>query len=245
MIRKLIIGCAALLATSTLIAGEIPKAEREKLAQALSVTMGTSVAPDTIRETSLPSIAEARLPTGPVFISRDGTFIMQGTLFDVSKKINVTQKSIEDMQQFQFSKIPVDQAIKVVVGKGERKFVLFEDPNCGYCRKLAEELQKIDNITAYIFPVAMIAPNSAEIATNLLCTDKPADTWRSLMAKGQPVASCPAGKKAAAEKRLQANQKLAQKFYVSGTPTLLFQDNTRVNGFINVGELEKRLSPKK
>lgn len=243
--RKLIIGCAALLAASSLVAGEIPKAEREKLALVLTATMGTTVTPSTIRETSLPNIAEARLPTGPVFISRDGAFIMQGTLFDVSKKSNVTQKSIEDMQAFEFSKIPLDQAIKVVVGKGERKFVLFEDPNCGYCRKFAEELQKIDNITVYIFPIAIIAPNSAEIATNLLCSDKSANAWRSLMAKGQPVASCPSGKKATAEKRLEANQQLAQKFYVSGTPTLLFADNTRVNGFIAVGELEKRLSAKK
>ena len=244
MIKKLAaVALTATLASASVFAqAEMTKAEREKLANILTANMGTMVAPDTVRSTSLPGIAEARLPTGPIFIAKDGSFIVQGTLYDVGKKVSVTQKSIEDMQQFTFTSLPLKEAIRIVKGDGKRKLVTFEDPNCGYCKKFAEELGKIDNLTVYVFPVAMIAPNSAEIVTNILCSDKPEDAWQAMVLKNKAPVACPASKKPAAEKRLQSIQKLAQKYYVSGTPTLLFDDNTRVNGFIGVGDLHKRLT---
>lgn len=126
--------------TSVYADNTIPKTEREKLASAVSKVFGAGVSPDSIRMTTLPGIYEARLPSGPVFVSKDASWVVQGNLVDVAKRESLTETAILDMQKIIFSAVPLDNAVKFVRGNGSRKLITFEDPNCGYCKKFAAEL---------------------------------------------------------------------------------------------------------
>lgn len=222
----------------------IPKAEREKVAQAVnSIFGGTGVHADAIRKTSMVGIYEARLPSGPVFVSKDASWVMQGNLFDVAKRENLRDTAIIAMQKVAFSDIPLDNAIKFVRGNGSRKLITFEDANCGYCKKFAAELERLDNATVYVFPVAMIAPTSNEKANNVLCADIPTAAWRALMLESKDAIACKSkAKSEVTAKKQQAIQRLVEKHFITGTPTLFFENDTRVNGYIAVGDLENRLN---
>ena len=38
--------------------------------------------------------------------------------------------------------LPLDHAIKIVRGNGSRKIAIFEDPNCGYCKRFERDLHR-------------------------------------------------------------------------------------------------------
>jgi thioredoxin-related protein len=40
--------------------------------------------------------------------------------------------------------LPLALAVKQVRGDGKRVFATFEDPNCGYCKRLAKETARLD-----------------------------------------------------------------------------------------------------
>lgn len=247
MKSKFLLSASALLATLVLnvahAADEIPRAERQKAARAVGLVYGSDISPDAVKPTTLPDIYQVRMPPGPVFVSKGGTWVVQGNLFNVEKRENMTEKAIADMQKVVFSELPLGSAIKFVRGNGSRKLVTFEDVNCGYCKKLATELEKLDNVTVYVLPVAMIAPTSREKALNVLCSDDPAQAWRSIMVQSKDSPVCKTKSKSeAAEKRMKLIQSHVEKSLVTGTPTLIFEDNTRVNGYIAVGELESRIN---
>ena len=52
------------------------------------------------------------------------------------------------------AKLPLADAIKTVLGNGERKLYVFSDPGCAYCRRLEAELAKLKDTTIYTFVVA-------------------------------------------------------------------------------------------
>jgi thiol:disulfide interchange protein DsbC len=48
-----------------------------------------------------------------------------------------------------------------VRGNGKRKLAVFEDPNCGYCKRFERDLQKVDNVTVYMFLYPILSADSA------------------------------------------------------------------------------------
>src|SRR3546814_996633 len=68
-----------------------------------------------------------------------------------------------------FSSLPLDLAIKQVKGDGSRKIAVFEDPNCGYCKRLHQALQNVDNITVYTLLFPILSPDSTVKARNIWC----------------------------------------------------------------------------
>lgn len=58
---------------------------------------------------------------------------------------------MNQLSAIDFSTLPLDQAVKTVKGNGKRILVTFEDPNCGYCKKLGKELVPVNDVTIYTF----------------------------------------------------------------------------------------------
>lgn len=173
-----------------------------------------------------------------VYTTDEAKYFFVGNLIDLKEQKNLTEESIQVLSKIDVSKLPLDQAIKQVKGKGERVIYLFSDPDCPYCHKLEQELKKIDNVTIYLFlyPIATLHPNAVEISNKIWCSKQPYQAWLDYtIDKKQPVASknctSPVTKIAALGKMLE----------VEGTPTFFLKDGTRISGVRSAEELEKIL----
>jgi thiol:disulfide interchange protein DsbC len=51
-----------------------------------------------------------------------------------------------------WEELPLQWAITSSRGNGRRKIAILSDPNCAYCRRLEEDLAKLDDITIHILP---------------------------------------------------------------------------------------------
>jgi len=75
-------------------------------------------------------------------------------------------------------------------GTGARKLVVFSDPNCGYCKRLEVDLQKLKNVTVYTFLIPVLGPESGEKSKNIWCSKDQAKAWLGWMLEGKlPVRS--------------------------------------------------------
>ena len=76
---------------------------------------------------------------------------MQGNLIDTRQKRNLTEERVEKLSAIAFDTLPFKDAFTIVRGNGKRKLAVFEDPNCGYCKRFERDLQKVNNVTVHMF----------------------------------------------------------------------------------------------
>ena len=154
---------------------------------------------------------------------------------------NVTSERMQKLTAIQFSDLPLELAVKQVRGDGKRVFATFEDPNCGYCKKLAKEIAKLDNVTVYVFLYPILSPDSLEKSKQIWCSSDRAKAWNDWMVDGK----APSGKgdcdTAAVQKTIETGRKLA----INGTPTIFFADGERIPGAVPLARIEEKLAQTK
>jgi thiol:disulfide interchange protein DsbC len=127
-----------------------------------------------------------------------------------------------------------------VRGNGKRKLAVFEDPNCGYCKRFERDLQKVDNVTVYMFLYPILSADSTAKSRNIWCAKDKATAWMDWMVRDQVPATATCDTSA-----LNRNIEFGKKHKITGTPTLVFADGSRVPGAINAQQVEKFLAEAK
>ncbi|MEY4419503.1 MAG: hypothetical protein RLZZ498_99 [Pseudomonadota bacterium] len=191
-----------------------------------------------ITRTPLAGIYELRLSTNEIYYSdAEGNFLIQGNLIDTKSKRNLTEEREAKLSAIDFNSLPLKDAITLVHGNGKRKLAVFEDPNCGYCKRFERDLAKVDNVTVYLFLFPVLGPGSVEKSRNVWCAKDPATAWKDLMTRDQAPANAQCNTTA-----IERNLEFGRKYKITGTPTLVAQDGTRVPGAINTAQIEKLLA---
>lgn len=133
------------------------------------------------------------------------------------------------------AQLPLQDAIRTVRGKGERKLVVFSDPACPYCRQLEAELATLDNVTIHTF----LVPFQGEARPIAIwCAANREAAWRDWMQKGD-ASQFNSGANCAHP--IARNLALARSLGIQGTPTLLWADGERTEGSVDRATLETRL----
>ena len=195
---------------------------------------------DEVRTTPMQGLYEVRVGTDVFYTDAQGNYLIQGELIDTQARRNLTEDRIKALTAVKVSDLPLNDAIKVVQGKGERHIAVFADPNCGYCKRFERDMQSVDNVTMHVFLIPILSPDSVEKSRNIWCAQDQAKAWQDYMLKGEKSTSATCDTKA-----LERNLAFAHKYKITGTPTIVFTDNTRVPGAISAKDVEKRLSSAK
>ena len=199
---------------------------------------------DEVSRSPLPGLFEIRVNGTDIFYTdAEGNFLIQGSLIDTRQRRNLTEERIEKLSSIQFDSLPVKDAFTIVRGNGKRKVAVFEDPNCGYCKRFERDLQKVDNVTIHMFLYPILGPDSADKSRQIWCAKDPVKAWTDWMVRDQvPTQTVTAACDVAAITR---NVEFGRKHKISGTPTLLFADGSRVPGAISAAQVEKYLNDAK
>lgn len=163
--------------------------------------------------------------------------VVGGQLIDARTMKNVTDERMKKLTAIKFSELPLDRAIKQVRGDGKRVLATFEDPNCGYCKRLAKELQKLDNVTVYTFLYPILSEDSVRKSKQIWCSSDRARAWNDWMIDGK----APAGRDDCDTSAVTRNQEFGRKLNISGTPTMFFVDGERVPGAMPLARIEQKL----
>jgi thiol:disulfide interchange protein DsbC len=196
---------------------------------------------DEISRTAMPGILEVRINgLDIVYTDIDGNFLIQGNLIDTKARRNLTEERVEKLSALDFDALPLKDTFTIVRGNGKRKVAVFEDPNCGYCKRFERDMQKIDNVTFYMFLYPILGADSTAKSQNIWCSKDRAKAWLDWMVRdaAPTAATCDTS-------ALQRNVEFGKKYRITGTPTLIFADGSRVPGAIPAAQVEKFLAEAK
>ncbi len=164
--------------------------------------------------------------------------VLLGSLIDGKTMKNVTDERMQKLTAIKFSELPLPLAVKQVRGDGKRVFATFEDPNCGYCKKMAKDIAKLDNVTIYTFLYPILSPDSLEKSNQIWCAADRAKAWNEWMVEGKP----PTGKGDCDTTAVKKTIELGRKLAINGTPTVFFADGERIPGAIPLAKIEQKLT---
>ena len=198
---------------------------------------------DEVNKTGIPGIFELRVNgTDILYTDSQGNYLIQGSLIDTKTRKDVTQERIDKLTAIKFDALPLTDAFTIVRGNGKRKLAVFEDPNCGYCKRFERDLQSVDNVTIHMFLYPILGADSGEKSRAIWCSKDPAKAWQDWMVRDQQPAPAAAACDATA---LTRNVELGRNAKITGTPTLIFVDGNRVPGAVDSKQVEKLLNDAK
>ena len=193
---------------------------------------------DEVTKTPIPGLYELRIGTEVLYSDEQGNHVIEGHLIDTRTRANLTQARIDKLTQIDVAKLPLKDAIVWKQGSGERKLVVFADPNCGYCKRFERDLNGVKDVTVYTFLYPILGGDSPEKARNIWCAKDNTKVWRDWMLDGtappKSMGQCDIG-------ALQRNAELGRKHRINGTPAIVFEDGKRVPGAMNTEQIEKQL----
>jgi len=191
-----------------------------------------------ITKTAIPGVYELRIGTDILYTDEQGNHLIEGQLIETKTRTNLTEARISKLTAIDFKTLPLKDAVVWKQGNGDRKLVVFADPNCGYCKKFERDLQSVKDVTVYTFLYAILGGDSPQKSQAIWCAKDSSKAWRDWMLKGTAVPDSPQCDTSA----LQRNVALGRKYRINGTPGLVFEDGKHTPGALNTEAIEKQLA---
>jgi thiol:disulfide interchange protein DsbC len=233
---KLAVGIALGITAITALAETAQEAEVRKLIEA---RLSGQAKVESVTKTPYAGLYEVRTDGGDIVYTDDkAKYLFVGRILDTKTFQDYTKQRVDAINQIKFSDLPFDSAVKTVKGNGKRVIAVFEDPNCGYCKRFRHTVQEMNNLTVYTFMYNILAPTSATISKNVWCSADRSKTWDDWMINGKQPPTAPASCTTTPNEKILA---LGQRLKVTGTPTIFFTDGTRFPGAVDAKTLEAKL----
>lgn len=174
-----------------------------------------------------------------LYTDRKAEYLFVGRILNTTTFEDYTKARVDQVSKVKFSDLPLESALKMVKGDGKRVIAVFEDPNCGYCKRFRNTLHELDNVTVYTFMYNILSEDSAEKSKNVWCSADRMKAWDDWMMANKVPAAAPASCLTNPNEKVFA---LGQKLKISGTPTVFFADGSRIPGAVDVKALEAKLA---
>ncbi len=192
-----------------------------------------------VQKTPYSGLFEVYLDGQLIYVDAKAQYVFSGDVIDLKNRTNLTQARLNKLQAIKWDTLPLQNALKTVKGKGERKLVVFSDVDCPFCRKFEAELAKVDNITVYTFlyPIEGLHPKAVQTSKQIWCAPDRNKAWDEYITRGTVPNND--GKCA---NPVEATIALGNRLKVNGTPTLVFANGVRVPGMVPAAQLERLLA---
>jgi len=215
-------------------------AQEAAIRQALAQRLPQLKVVDEIKPAGVSGLYEVRVNGSEIYYTdAKGDFLIDGQIIETKTRRNITEDRIAKLTAIPFDSLPIKDAFTLVRGNGQRKMAVFEDPNCGYCKRFERDLQKVDNVTVYLFLYPVLGPDSVKKSQDIWCAKDRVAAWQDWMlrdqAAGAASAACDTG-------AIARNVELGRKYKITGTPTLLFVNGARIPGAIDNARVEQALA---
>ncbi len=199
-----------------------------------------ALSPDDITESPVSGWFEIDSGGQVLYISGDGNYAMRGDLIDLNTRVNLTDLRRNTSRQALLASIGQDDMI-VYTPKGETKhsITVFTDVDCGYCRKLHQEMDSYHDEgieVRYLF-YPRSGPNTAswEKATSVWCSDDRNEALTQAKA-GQRLSpqQCDAG-------LINDHFEAGRKVGLRGTPAIVTETGELISGYMPAKALLTRI----
>lgn len=196
--------------------------------------------PDSVMESAIPGIYEAVFGANVIYVSGDGRYMVEGDLYDLQKRENLTENKRETGRMKAIGSIPHDTMIIFKPEDGKTKYVItaFTDIDCGYCRKLHEQIADYNKLGIEVhylaYPRAGLNSASYYKAESVWCAtnQQKAMTFAKSGAKLEQIKALEQVKDKDCKPIIREHMDVAKEVGVSGTPTLVMNNGKVLPGYV-------------
>lgn len=202
-------------------------------------TLAPSANTVAISETPVDGLLQAQINSEIVYVSSDGGYLLQGTLFDIDARVNLTDQAMAGVRRDLIAQVEDHREIRFTPEtEPVHKLWVFTDIDCGYCRKLHEEMDEFYDkgieINYLAFPRAGIGSHSYEKYVSVWCAEDPHTALTEAKAGAEPEPlSC--------DNPILEQFELGQQLGVTGTPAILTVNGDLIPGYMQAEMLRARL----
>jgi thiol:disulfide interchange protein DsbC len=213
-------------------------AQEAAIRKAIEPRLGPDAKVESVTKTPYSGLYEVQVNGDVIYTDIKAQYLFVGRIVDTRTLQDLTKARLEEINKVAFSDLPLNLAMKSVKGNGKRVIAVFEDPNCGYCKHFDQTLKDVDNITVYTFLYNILSPDSITKSRDVWCAADRNKAWDDWMLNGKAAPTAPANCSAPHEQVLA----LGKRMKVTGTPTIIFADGSRIPGAIDAKALEAKLN---
>ena len=227
---------ASLLAT-TASADEAEENEFNVVEEKLR-TLVPSAKTMAISETPIQGILQVQINSDIVYVTNDGKYLLQGQIMDIESRTNITDQAKSGIRMGLLEELDEKEQISFSPADPKFDLLVFTDLDCGYCRKLHNQMAEYNQegiaIHYLAFPRAGIGSGSYDKYVSVWCADdqKEAITLAKNGSDPDPK-KCP--------NPIAKQYELGREIGVSGTPAMATADGTLIPGYMPPATLRKRL----
>jgi len=235
IIRIAVVALSALLLTATACA---ETAQEAAIREAVAPRLGPDAKVVSVTKTPYAGLYEVQVNGDIIYTDAKAQYLFIGRVVDARTYQDYTKARLDEINKVKFTDLPLDLAMKKVKGNGKRMIAVFEDPNCPYCKRLDRTLQGVDNVTIYTFLYNILSPDSVAKSRDIWCAPDRNKAWDDWMLNGKPAPAAPDSCKTPNEQVLE----LGKRMRITGTPTIIFADGSRIPGAVDAKALEDKLN---
>ena len=177
-----------------------------------------------------------------VYMSADGKYLITGTMYRVENKkfVNIADERMQPMRVQKLAAVKrEDMVIFSPQGKPKSYVTVFTDIDCGFCRKLHQEVPKLNamgiEVRYLAYPRSGVPSPSSEKLTTVWCSKDPQAALTKMKSGSTlPTQSC-------ASNAVAAQYQLGNELGISGTPALFTPNGELLPGYMPAEELAATL----
>lgn len=191
-----------------------------------------------VSETPIEGILQVQINSDIVYVSADGQYLLQGSIMDIDTRTNLTDQAKSSIRVALLDGLDRDDQISFAPEKPKYDLLVFTDIDCGYCRKLHNQVDEYNEegiaIHYMAFPRAGIGSGSYDKFVSVWCADdqKAAMTLAKNGDDPEPL-NC--------TNPIAEQYDLGREVGVTGTPALVTMDGTLIPGYVPPAQLRVRL----
>ncbi len=223
-----------LISVGIAVAQDEPSSELENKLRALAPS-ASSIA---ISESPIDGILQVQLDNEIYYASQDAKYLIIGRIVDLDTRVNITDQSKSAIRQEILAGLDASQQITFSPAEPEHELLVFTDIDCGYCRKLHNQIQEYmaQGIAIHYlaFPRAGLSSHSYDKFVSVWCADDQ-QTALTLAKSGdepEPM-QC--------DNPIGEQYELGRTLGVTGTPALVTKNGMLIPGYMPPEQLKKRL----
>lgn len=213
-------------------------AQEAAVRKAVTPRLGEEAKVESVTKTPYSGLYEIQVNGDIIYTDAKAEYLFVGRVVDTRTYQDYTKARLDEINKVTFGNLPLELAMKEVKGNGKRVIAVFEDPNCGYCKRFRRTLESVNNITVYTFMYNILSPDSVEKSRNIWCSADRVKAWDDWMLNGKLPATASPNCVTPHDKVIE----LGRNMKVTGTPTIIFADGSRIPGAIDAKALEAKLA---
>lgn len=211
------------------VSNDLTKGLTSLLAHKLSINVNK------VSRSPLPGLFEVVADEGIFYVNKDATYLIQGALYELANGgvKDLTEETMASMRLDALKEYEKD--LIVYPAKNEKySITVFTDINCGYCRKLHNEMQEYNDLGITVkylaFPRSGTNSETYRDMVSIWCADDKVAAMNDAK-KGRSIDS------ETCSNTVEEQYMLGRKLGVNGTPALVLENGSMQPGYLPASRL--------